>query len=317
MRYYKPNPPYYLYPMKIKFTFISLFFVAFASAQTPRDTLVSTIYNAYVQNESDYTALKKDILTLKDMDGSYNPEVLHHNLEAMFHYEDLDFFQSSLELLVLHNGYNVSYLSGQENYYQAIISGELAPWFKKMYIENHPKWLADNLDKLVDIHTLNGLHAKDQNVHKALLEVYHNGQLNETQRTFVKELDDDYILKNGETLAQITKSIGSMPTANSFALIQRPYDLIEVHNFQQNFTTYFEMIYPYYKASYLKQDLPIIKFRNIDSIKFLADKNQVFGLLSVEDIPPYLKEEYNVQSIESADPTLTKKYRKELNWTEL
>jgi len=303
--------------MKIRFTLITLFFAAFASAQTPRDTLVSTIYNVYIQNESDYTALKKDILALKDMDGSYNPEILHRNLEVMFQYEDLDFFQSTLALLVLHNGYNVSYLSGQENYYQAIITGELAPWFKKMYIENHPKWLAHNLDKLVDIHTLNGLHAKDQNVHKALLEVYHNGQLNETQRTFVKELDDDYILKNGETLAQITKSIGTMPTANSFALIQRPYDLIEVHNFQQNFTTFFEMIYPYYKASYLKQDLSIIKFRNIDSIKFLADKNQVFGLLSVEDIPPYLKEEYDVQSIELANPTLTEKYREELKWTEL
>ena len=303
--------------MKIRFTLITLFFAAFASAQTPRDTLVSTIYNTYVQNVSEYTALKKDILALKDMDGSYNPEVLHHNLEAMFQYKDLDFFQSSLELIVLHNGYNVSYLSGQENYYQAIISGELAPWFKKMYIENHPKWLAHNLDKLVDIHTLNSLHQKDQVMTKALMDVYNSSEIDEKQRELIRALFRFNYMENAKTLFNISESIGSMPTANSFALIQRPYDFIEVHNFQQNFTTYFEMIYPYYKASYLKQDLPIIKFRNIDSIKFLADKNQVFGLLSVEDIPPYLKEEYNVQSIELADPTLTEKYRKELNWTEL
>ena len=303
--------------MKTYFTLIALFISVVVCAQTSRDTVVSRIYNAYIQDESDYTALKKDIETLKQMDANYNPEVLNRHLETMYQAKDFDFFKSSLTLLVLNYGYNVSYLSGNENYYQAIIFGELAPWFKKMYIENHPKWLANNLDKLVDIHTLNGLHEKDQNVHKALLEVYKHGQLNETQRTFVKELDDDYILKNAETLVKISKSIGSMPTGNSFALIQKPYDIIEMHNFQQNFATFFDMIYPFYKASYLKKDLPIVKFRNIDSIQFLTDKNQIFGLLSVEDIPLYLREEYNVQRIESANPTLTKKYRTELNWTEL
>ncbi|MBB1140645.1 hypothetical protein [Myroides sp. WP-1] len=303
--------------MKISLTLIALFIAAYTSAQTPRDTLISTIYNAYIQDESDYTVLKRNIEALKHMDNKYNPEVLNRNLEAMFQYQDLDFFKSSLELLVLHYGYNVSYLSGQENYYQAIIAGELAPWFKKMYIENHPKWLSNNLDKLVDIQTLNSLKQKDQVMTKTLMDIYNSLQLEEKKRDSILILFKQNVLENATTLISISESIGSMPTGNSFALIQKPYEIVEVHNFQQNFTTFFDMIYPFYKASYLKRDLPIVKFRNIDSIKFLADKNQIFGLISVEDIPPYLKEEYNIQRIESADPALTKKYRTELNWTEL
>ncbi len=303
--------------MKISLTLIVLFIAAYTSAQTPRDTLISTIYNAYIQDESDYTVPKRNIEALKHMDNKYNPEVLNRNLEAMFQYQDLDFFKSSLELLVLHYGYNVSYLSGQENYYQAIIAGELATCFKKMYIENHPKWLSNNLDKLVDIQTLNSLKQKDQVMTKTLMDIYNSLQLEEKQRDSILILFKQNVLENATTLISISESIGSMPTGNSFGLIQKPYEIVEVHNFQQNFTTFFDMIYPFYKASYLKRDLPIVKFRNIDSIKFLADKNQIFGLISVEDIPPYLKEEYNIQRIESADPALTKKYRTELNWTEL
>lgn len=300
--------------MKTTITFITLLFSFLVNAQTPRDTLVSKIYNAFIENNEDYIDLKKDITELKKNDGKYNPEILNRNLEAMFKYEDITFFKEALELLVLHYGYNVSYLSGNENYYQSIIFDELSPWFKKMYVKNHPIWLEKNLDKLVNIQVLNSLHAKDQHTHKALLEIYTRGELNEDQRKFVKKIDDDYLFANATTLVDISKSIGFLPTGQSYALIQKPYDIVEIHNFQQNFTSFFDMIYPYYKEAYLNNDLPIIKFRNIDSIKFFADKNQIFGLLSIEDIPEYLRKDLNLQNIESADINLTKQYRKELKW---
>ncbi len=300
--------------MKIIFTIVVLFSSLLVSAQTQRDTLVSNIYNAFIQNDSDYTALKNDITELKKTDGKYNPEILNQNLEAMFKYKDISFFKEALELLILHYGYNVSYLSGNENYYQSIISGDLSKWFKKMYIKNHPKWLEKNLDKLVDIQTLNTLNKNDQLMTKTLMDVHNSSKIDEKQQEFILNLFKLNVFENAKTLINISKSIGSIPTGNSFALIQKPYDIVEIHNFQQNFTTFFDMIYPYYKVAYLNKDLPIIKFRNIDSLKFLADKNQIFGLLSIEDIPEYLKKDFNLQSIESADINLTKQYRKELKW---
>lgn len=300
--------------MKINFTIIILFFSVLASAQTYRDTLISNIINSPIHNKEEYAEIKNAIIELKSIDKKDNPEILNRNLEKSFEYQDINYFKEIIEVLVLQYGYNVSYLSGKENYYEAIIQGDLSIWFKKMYIKNHSKWLEHNLDKLVDIQTLNTLHEKDQVTSKNIVELLNYPKLDNNLRKYIEDVSRVSMLENAQTLVNIASTIGYMPTGNSFALIQKPYDLVEWHNFQQNFTTFFDMIYPYYKSSFLNKDIPIIKFRNIDAIKFLADKTQIFGLLSVDDIPEYLRETYNVQSIELENADLTKKYREELQW---
>jgi len=283
-------------------------------AQTYRDTLVSKIVHYQVVDSKDYVELKSYLLELEELERNKNPELLYENLERMFQYEDMAYFKRVLTVLTEKYGFNVSYLTGKENYYFAIIQGDLAQWFKKMYLENHVKWLEYNLDKLVDIHTLNSLTMRDQYAHKPLMEILEHGNLSKEQRKFVLSLDAEYFTRNGETLLEIATRIGNLPKGNSFALIQNSYYFVEWHNLQVNYAEFFPQIYPFYKSAYLKNNISSIYFRNIDSFRFFDTSKQVFGLLAIEELPVSLREDLKQDSIELHNPEQTQRYRIELNW---
>lgn len=297
-------------------SFIYLFFLLSLSlhAQTYRDTLVSKIVHYHVAESKDYAELKAYLLELEVLEKVKNPELLYRNLERMFQYEDRTFFKETLTVLTEKYGFNVSYLTGKENYYAAIFQGDLAQWFKKMYLKNHVKWLEHNLDKLVDIHTLNSLGMRDQYGHKPLTEVLEHGNLSKEQRKFVLTLDAEYFARNGETLVEIATRIGTLPKGNSFALIQNDYYLVEWHNLQVNYAEFFPLIYPFYKSAYLNNNISSIYLRNIDSLRFFDTSKQVFGLLSIEELPEYLRENLKQDVIELHDPVQAQHYSAELKW---
>ncbi|SFJ20565.1 hypothetical protein [Myroides guanonis] len=295
----------------ILFTFL---FFSKVTSQTRRDTLANNIIHFYPDSKESYFELKEEIAKLKLLEGKNNPEILYNNLERMYDFKDFNYFKEILTLLTKEYGFNISYMSGYENYYKSITKGDLAKWFKKMYVKNHSKWLSKNLDKQITIYQLNGLHAKDQATHVALIDVINSLKLNKEQREIAIELDKAYFQENGEILLEIASKIGSLPTGNSFALIQKPYNIVETHNLQVDFSSFLSKIYPYYRQSYLNKDISSIRFRNVDSFKFLEDENQIFGLLKLENIPEYLKQEYSVDSIPLENPEQTEKFKEELGW---
>src|SRR5690554_1747072 len=243
-------------------------------------------------------------------------EILHSKLEYIYQQNDIDYFKEVLTLLTRNYGFNLSYASGNESYYNDIISGNLATWFKEMYIKNHSEWLSENLDKQIDIYRLNTLHEKDQLVHGAVLYIQNNTDLNEEQFKKVRKADGIYFERNLNTLLAISNKINKMPTGNSFALIQKHYGIVETHAMQHEdtFENAWQRLYPLYKVSYLNKDVSSIKFRNIDSHMYKYDGKQVFDLLKIENVPEGWRNNPDDTEIPLADPELTKKLRTELGW---
>lgn len=300
--------------MKLFIILIIFIISATSNAQTYRDTLAAKIINNYSKDKASYDELKKNINELEKIENKFNPEILFKNLEFMYQQNDLEYFKQSLILLTEKYGYNVSYLSGRENYYEDIMYGNLSDWFKKNYIHKHSIWLSENLDKQVDIYILNSLSQRDQIAHKMLKNVENYLDLDDNQKSKIKELDGAVFSSNIKELEHISSQIGSLPTGNSFALIQKPYDIIEWHGFQHEdlFYNTFNSLYPYYKESYMNMDISSIRFKNIDSFLFMNKGTQIFDLLKVDNIPDGLLENKNSIPLDNLEQT--NKLKKELKW---
>src|SRR5690606_13643019 len=112
-------------------------------------------------------------------------------------------------------------------------------------------------------------------------------------------------------IAFYASKINTMPTGNSFALIQNRYGIVETHAMQHEdtFEKAWQSLYPLYKASYLNKDLSSISFRNIDSHMYKYNGQQVFDLLTIERVPESWRNNPDDTEIPLADPELTKKLR--------
>ncbi|WCM41485.1 hypothetical protein MG290_11055 [Flavobacterium sp. CBA20B-1] len=302
--------------MKTLLLFFSLLCISNIHAQTYRDSLASQIIHNFPKDETTYQKLKADIKELEKLEEKPNPEILHSKLSSIYKFKDIDYFKEILTLLTRYYGYNVSYLSGKENYYESIIYGNLSNWFKEMYIKNHSEWLSENLDKQKTIFELNTLADKDQIVNGISTDIYQSLKLNEEQKQIIDNILDKHSFNNAQILLDISSKIGSLPTGNSFSLIQKDYGYVELHNLQRvnNFEKLWTSFYPLYKTSYLNKDISSIKFRTIDFTKYRHDGKQIFNLIKIEDFHESWRNNPNDKDIPLADPEQTKKLRQELGW---
>ncbi len=300
----------------ITYLLLSFLLTSFSYSQTYRDSLVKTITRNIPKDLTTYNKLKTDLRELENIEGKPNPELLYSNIQTMYRMEDLDYFKATLELLTKRYGYNISYLKGSENYYKAIMHGELAEWFKKMYIKNHSEWLSENLDKQIDIYRLNTLFEKDQLVNKALGEIYNKLNLSDEQEKIRYKILGGFFYENAEVIESVAKKIESMPRGNSFALIQNAYGIVEIHSLQNDHTyeKLWTTFYPYYKNSYINKDISSTPFRNIDSNLYIHEGKQIFNLIRIEDVPKDWRRNANDTEIPLKDELETKKMRKELGW---
>ena len=301
----------------IKLTVFVLFISTITiNAQTQRDTLVSQIIYNLPKEKASYEKLKTDIKKLEDLEEKPNPEILYSRLEFMYKQNDLDYFKETLALLTRNYGFNLTYATGKEPYYNDIIHGNLASWFKEMYIKNHSEWLSENLDKQIDIFELNTLAVKDQIVNGISTDIYRFLKLNDDQQDIMDTILDKHSFNNAQVLLDISSNIGSLPIGNSFALIQKNYNYVELHNLQRinNFEKFWMSFYPFYKISYLSKDISVIKFRTIDFTGYKHDGKQIFNLLRIEDIPESWRNHPDDKEIPLFDAELTKKLRTELGW---
>lgn len=302
--------------MKTLILFFSLLCLSNIHAQTYRDSLVSQIIYNFPKDDNAYQKLKIDIKALEKLEEKPNPEILHSKLSSIYKFNDIDYFKEVLTLLTRKYGYNLSYASGYENYYDAIIQGDLAVWFKEMYIKNHSEWLSENLDKQIDIYRLNSLQEKDYLVNSISAFFHKSSLFNIEQKLAIDRNLDEVSFDNAKVILDVTAKIGFLPTGNSFSLIQKDYNYIELHNLQRvnNFEKLWRSFYPLYKASYLNKDISSIKFRTIDFTKYKHDGKQLFNLLKIEDVPESWRNNPDDKEIPLANPEQTKKLRQELGW---
>lgn len=101
--------------------FFSVFILSNTQAQTYRDSLASQIIHNFPKDETTYQKLKADIKALEKLEEKPNPEILYAALTDIYKFKDIDYFKEVLTLLTRKYGFNLSYASGSENYYDAIL----------------------------------------------------------------------------------------------------------------------------------------------------------------------------------------------------
>jgi len=302
--------------MKMLIMFFSLLFISNIQAQTYRDSLTSQIIYNFPKDDIAYQKLKSDIKSLEKLEEKPNPEILHAKLSYIFKLNDTDYFKEVLTLLTRKYGFNLSYASGSENYYNAIIKGDLAVWFKEMYIKNLSEWLSENLDKQIDIYRLNSLHDKDQ-IQRGFFSMIRNVKdLTENQRKEIRTFEGEVFTNNFENLIDISNKTSNLPKGNSFALIQNGYGIVELHIMQHEdtFDKAWQTLYPLYRKAYLNKDISSKYFRDIDSWMYKYNGKQLFNLLRIEDFHESWRNNPNDTEIPLANPEQTKKLRQELGW---
>jgi len=285
-------------------------------AQTYRDTLTLQVFRNFPKEETAYQKLKADIKALEQLEEKANPEILYTALNDIYKFNDINYFKEVLTLLTRKYGFNLSYATGYENYYNDIIKGDLAIWFKEMYIKNHSEWLSENLDKQIDIYRLNNLKEKDQLVHKAIISILDIKGLTEEQKNELNRIDDANFNRNLDTLLEISTKIDNLPTGNSFALIQKHYGIVETHAMQRpsTFEKAWQGLLPFYKKAYLNKNISSLYFRNIDSHMYEFNGKQIFNFLNIRNGSNGERNNISEKEIPLMNPEQTKKLRQELGW---
>jgi len=261
-----------------------------------------------------YPIAKKRVLKLEQKYG-YEPELKHLLLSQSFRNNDLDFFKKELTILVEKYGFQLIYLKGTEVYYNAITKGELASWFKEMYLEKHFIWMKNNFDKQLDLKKLNDIGSKDQLIRRFIGIVNRNLTLDSIQKNKLSKSESEFDFENISDLYGITQKWDVYPTGKSFALIQRRFGISETHNIQakENFDRFWLLFYPFYKKAYLNNEISYVYFKNYDNYSYVHYGYQKFGLLSVNEIPDiYLTE--GLKEVPLKDFDFYFKILKEFNW---
>lgn len=280
-------------------------------SQNERDIKIhETIYpNLY----TDYDLVKSEILKLEENYG-YEAHLKYILINQSFENSDLDFFKAELSILVREYGFNLAYEPEYKAYYIAITAGELAVWFKDMYLKNHFIWLNNNFLKQADLRKLNRLKDKTvtyNSINHGIQEVLIlDGDQKEAQNTYFA----DAAFSNLAELYELTRKLDMYPTAKNFALVQNSFDLLVYQNLstEPNFERTWLLFEPFYRKAYQNHTIDYIIYKNYDLYSFIHYKNQRYGLISIFDIPEAYQN--NLFSIPIRDSTFANKMKTYFNW---
>jgi len=304
---------------KFLLVFISSFCFMQATAQTTRDNIINKTILPVLNSErykdmSEYNHIKS---VLRDLENKYGYEVFlkQRLLEPAFYNNDIDFFKTELTILVRDYGFDVAYMKGYENYYEAIIGGALSGWFKEMYLKNHVIWLSNNFDKQVELRKLNALNDKDQNVTAFAMSVLNIPGLDNVQQDAVKELLGEYHFKNFEMVIDIAKKREIFPDNKNFAILQTGFDTVLIHNFQfeKNQQEVWDALFPYIKKAYLNNEITNVIFQNYDFYYYQHFNSLVFGSYTFVQMPEQFRKSEK-GPIPIKDPVWLEKIKKEFKW---
>lgn len=298
-----------------------LAFVCFTVfSQTKRDVFINDSITKYVGNnyltKQEYLSLKNNIFFIENKYKTYEANMKYLILENSFKLKDINYFKSTLSVLVEKYGFNVSYMSEKESYYYSIMFGKLSIWFKTMYLKSHLKWLKNNFVKQIDLRKLNEFRTKDQLVNSFSAKTSLIDGLDSIQKKANSILLSDFFFKNLGELYGITQKIKKFPTDKSFALIQNTFEINLFHNFQsdENFERAWILFFDFYKKAYLKNQITYMPFKNHDVFSFIHNGYQEFGLIDSKDVPEYYLNKKINDSIPIKDTIFMNKIKKEFKW---
>lgn len=301
------------------FVFVFCFCLMGCFAQNLRDIFIKDsihpILNTAVLNSKlEYVKLKKRIAKLEKQYG-YEANLKKRILEAAYSYNDLAYFKTEITTLVKEYGFDVAYMSGEENYYPAIIKGVLAKWFKKMYLKNHSEWLNNNFDKQIELRKLNTIHEKDQFITSFAMNVLNIPGLNTVQQQAVKEHLAEYHYKTLLPVLDIVKERNILPNDKNFAVLLSSFDTALIHNFQfkENMIRVWDVLFPVYKKAYLAHDITNVMFQNYDFYHYQHYGTQAFDSYTIDQIPEQFRKSNEPIPVE--DAVWLEKLKKEFKWT--
>lgn len=303
--------------MRVKETFILIFILIFINisfGQTVRDIIINDSIYPMMHESENYKEIKNRILKLEEIYG-YEPELKYSFINYSYQNDDLSFFKKELGTLVEKYGFQLIYLNGRESYYESITSGELAEWFKEMFLKKHFIWLKNNFNKQIDLKKLNDIKTKDQLVNSFAIKIGNELQLDSIQKTRKADLLNNFFFENISELHQITSKNNNYPTGKTFALIQNNFWVAEIHNLQAkpNIERFWTLFYPHFKKAYLNNEITYSTFKSYDQMSYVHFGNQHFGLLKVDEIPDvYMKD--NLTEIPIVDLEFYEKIKKEFKW---
>ncbi|WP_072784269.1 hypothetical protein [Flavobacterium haoranii] len=258
----------------------------------------------------EYEILKSNVLKLEKEYG-YEPEFKYKLIDKSFLFEDFDFFKEELSILVKNYGFQVTFMNENESYYNSIMFGKLSKWFKKMYLKNHLYWLKHNFEKQLDIKTLNELPVKDQVIAKYSADLQNQLNLDSIQKNKFIEITANYYFKNIDDLLYISKKYDELPSTYNLGLVQN-YRTVLIHNFRENTNKTWNLLFPYIKKSYMKNQITNVIFQDFDFYCYLKNGFQKFNSFKINQIPPSFRKNGNEIPIE--DKEFLESFKKEVNW---
>lgn len=293
---------------------IILFSVNLTFGQNKRDIIINDSIYPIMHNPDNYLEVKNRILSLEKNYG-YEVELKYSFINYSYQNNDISFFKKELSTLVEKYGFQLIYLNGRESYYDAITKGELAEWFKKMFLKNHFVWLENNFDKQIDLKKLNDIKNKDQLIDIYTGKVIKEVNLDSIQIVKISNLLNEFFFTNISESNQITIKNDNFPTGKSFALIQNDFYVAELHNLQSklNIERFWSLFYPYFKKAYLNNEITFGTFKTYDQMSFVHFGNQHFGLIEIDKIPDIYKKE-NMTEVPIVNLEFYKKIKKEFEW---
>lgn len=305
--------------MTNRFTFFFILFICFKmNSQNTRDTDIKEQILPFLNTENFYDISEykrvKNLMKQMEIKYGYETDLQTRLLNASFYHNDIEYFKEQLSYLVEKFGYDIIYTAEKELYYLSITEGNLASWFKQMYIKNHSLWLEHNFEKLIDLYKLNQLNKKDQIISKFISKIYFSPSTNNEQKLTIQRELNNLNQEGIIELNSICKKINEYPNSKSFAVIQNGFQSILIHNFQQKETIdrTWEYLFPYIKKSYLKYNIDNTIFQNYDFYCYLNYGYQEFNSFKINEIPEQFRKSQNEIPLKNIEEF--EKIKKEFKW---
>lgn len=285
----------------------------FGLSQNKRDKIVEDLLYYKIFTTENYYTSKETILKLEEEYG-YEPNLKYMLLSKSFEAKDIAFFKEQLTILVRDYGLNIAYEEGK-TYFHAITEGELAAWFKEMYLYNHFIWMDNNFSKITDLNKLNQINNTSLNLDNYHYHLTSKLNLDSIQKVKATDYLAEKSFENLGKLYSITRKYNQYPTAKNFALIQNNFNFTENRNYalKQNFEKTWMLFESFYKKAYLNNEISYLPYKNYDNYSFLHFKNQRFGLLKAADIPKHLNPN-KLTEIPIRNPLEANQLKKTFNW---
>lgn len=310
---------------KLKFCLCLIFFFVFAVvfSQNYRDTVINDLVNVSFAririDKEQYLVAKEKVLKLEE-DYGYEVDLKMRLIDYSYLHKDIEFFKEQLEILVKNHGFTIAYMTGGESYSDAIMKGELSPWFKEMYLKNHFIWLDSNFEKQIDQRKLHDNQIKIQTMQSVMSKVQEMDALSDTDKKAVDSKCNEVIFSTVAFLHDLCRKYDQYPTGKNFAIVQAS-DISKLYinlSIKENIGRTWLLIEPYIKKSYLKNETDYREYVVYDAFSYIHFGFQKYGLLSKENLPSYLRFKTHIEDIDGEIPIhnlfFSDQIKRELGW---